>query len=100
MNSHDTTPGDRLARLRRAEALLDAWIAKFEAALADARPDPSKTTELANVFAILKRVLEIEALQQRLDAARHAPGEADADARFRLDPDLLGGGLLDGDPDG
>jgi len=76
----------RTLRLGRVEALLDRWLERFEAALEDAAPDPSRTTELVNVFTILKRIREIEALERKLAAeARH-----DDTGFAALDPNLFG----------
>lgn len=84
----------RLARLRRAEALLDRWLDLFEEGLGQARPDPSRTTELANVFAILRRILEIEQHALKLAALQESLHGAD---RCPLDPALFGEGIP-GDP--
>ena len=85
---NETQPNPRRARLARAEALLDRWLDLFEGALAEARPDPSKTTELANVFTILKRLEEIDALRART-AAREGANHDDATPPFRMDPNLF-----------
>ena len=85
--------GPRLARLRRAEALLDRWLDLFEAALDDARPDPARTSELANVFTILKRIQEIETLIHR---ATEAARSHDHKPLFEPDPHLFGDGIPGG----
>ncbi|MBX3728569.1 MAG: hypothetical protein KF858_05240 [Candidatus Sumerlaeia bacterium] len=82
----------RRRRLERAEALLDRWLDLFEQALdaPAARVDASRTVELANVFAICRRILEIEQLDRRLqegNATGHEP------AAGIVDPHLFGDGV-------
>jgi hypothetical protein len=82
----------RRRRLQRAEELLDRWLDLFEQALdaAAARVDASRTVEFANVFAICRRILEIEQLDRRLKEGStngHEP------AAGIVDPHLFGEGL-------
>lgn len=98
-NAPDSPPDPRRARLARAEALLDRWLVLFEEALGreGLRLDPSKTTELANVFTICKRILEIEVLARRLATE----GGSARDALYgSLDSNLFGGGVPADDEDG
>lgn len=82
----------RRQRLERLERLLDVWIDRFEEALEDARPDPSKTTELSNVFTVCKRIAEIEQLELRL--ARAAQEERDGEeGGLLVDSALFGEGV-------
>ena len=94
--THETTASARRERLARAERLLDRWLDLFEQALDDARPDASRTTELANIFTICRRILEIERLQSKQeDSAEHA-----CPAPYAMDPNLFGDGIPDaGEPD-
>lgn len=95
MNEPDPR-GDRRERLRRAEALLDRWLDLFEEAIEDARPDPSKTAELANVFTICRRILEIEKLARQLDAQEEHAHES---PRGLVDSNLFGDGIPPLDPE-
>jgi len=84
----------RRARLRRVEGILDRWLDLFEAALDEARPDPTKTTELAGVFTMIKRIHEIDHLVRKIAALEDAVARHDDHAHgFRIDPDLLGDGI-------
>jgi len=87
---------NRRERLARAEEMLDRWLDIFGGALDEARPDPSKTTEFANVFTILKRIREIELLEHKLDAETSNEGLS----RLDLDRRLFGDGFLGQAEDG
>lgn len=80
-------------RLSRAEGLLDSWMDRYEANLADASPDASKVAELVNIFTLLKRILEIQDLQQKLILLERASSHEQTTDSFILDPTLFGGGI-------
>ncbi len=89
-DDHPMLTEQRRARLTRAERILDRWLDLFEAQLENARPDPSKTTELSNVFTICRRILEIEQLMQKL-ADKEEP--TDGAPRFQVRSDVFGDGI-------
>ena len=85
----------RRARLERAEALLDQWLDLYEAALDNAKPDASKTSELSNVFSMVKRIYEIETARLNLDQLEE---KLDAhNAQPLIDSELFGDGIPEDD---
>lgn len=90
--------GLRRQRLARAEALLDRWLDLFESALNDARPDPTKTTELANIFTICRRILEIEALMRKLDA-QDPSDDTSPSTQYPIYPVLHGDSVPESSPE-
>ncbi|MGF1574308.1 MAG: hypothetical protein ACFCU1_14730 [Sumerlaeia bacterium] len=80
-------------RLNRAEGLLDCWLNSFEQQLEVAKPDASKVGELLNIFTLLKRILEIHDLQNKILKNESAPANDTTPESFVLDSALFGGGV-------
>jgi len=84
------------ARMNRILRIFDQWIDQFEENLEHAAPDPSKSSELANLFTIMRKLLEIKQLEQKLAANEEAQSDDEKKGTETfdiLDPELFGRGI-------
>lgn len=83
-------------RMNRVLKIFDQWIDLFEENLENAAPDPSKSSELANLFTIMRKLLEIKQLEQKLAANEEAQTDDEKKGTETfdiLDPELFGRGI-------